>query len=121
MDTVAWVVPELIAHGKVLRPTLGIEFAADWVMRRIGAEGALVVDVISGSGAEKAGIQPTRRDRRGRVVLGDLVVAVDGQPVRSSGDIYLILEGYREGDQVDVTVSRDGNKRDLKIRLGKAR
>jgi S1-C subfamily serine protease len=121
VDTVAWVVPELISHGKVLRPTLGVEFAADWVMRRIGAEGALVIDVASGSGAERAGIQPTRRDRRGRVVLGDVVVAVDGKPVRSSGDIYLILEGYHEGDQVDVTVSRDGRKNDLKIRLGKAR
>jgi S1-C subfamily serine protease len=121
VDTVNWVVPELIAHGRVLRPTLGVDLAADWVMRRIGAEGALVLDVEAGSGAENAGVQPTRRDRRGRIVLGDVIVAVDGKPVRSTGDIYLILEGYREGDQVAVTVNRDGREQNLEIRLGRAR
>jgi S1-C subfamily serine protease len=52
------------------------------------------------------------------VVLGDIIVAIDGQQVRSSDELRLRLEQRRTGDTVTVTVDRDGKKRDLPIRLG---
>jgi S1-C subfamily serine protease len=116
VDTVNWVVPDLIAYGAIRRPTIGIELAPPNVNRQL--QGVLVLNVVEGSGADAAGLQPTRRDRGGRVVLGDIIVAIDDQPVRSAEELRLRLEQRRAGDTVTVTVDRDGKKRDLRIRLG---
>jgi S1-C subfamily serine protease len=121
VDTVNWVVPQLIAYGKVRRPSVGVELASDHLVRRSGIEGAVVIGVDRGSGADKAGIRPAYRDRRGRVVVGDIIVAIDGEPVRSGGELGLVLEKHREGDTVTVTVEREGSTKDLKVRLGAAR
>ena len=121
VDTVNWVVPQLIAHGKVLRPTLGIELASDHIVRRSGIEGAVVIGVVDGSGADKAGIRPAYRDRLGRATVGDVIIEIDGKPVRTSGELGLILEGYQEGDTVTVTVDREGQKKKLRLKLGASR
>jgi S1-C subfamily serine protease len=118
VDTVNWVVPDLIAFGKIRRPSLGVELASPQINHRLGIEGALVVNVVDGSGAAEAGVQPTRRDNRGRWVLGDIILAVEGDPVRSSTELGLRLEGRATGDVVTVTVDRNGQRRDLKIKLG---
>jgi S1-C subfamily serine protease len=119
VDTVNWVVPQLIAHGQIQRPTLGVDLLSDYATRRLGLVGALVGDVARGSGADDAGLRPTYRDQRGRWVLGDLIVAVDGEPVRSSGEVGLALERRAPGEVVTVTVDRGGDKADLEVRLGK--
>jgi len=121
IDTVNWVVPQLIAYGKVRRPTLGVDLAPDHVVRRSRIEGAVVIGVIDGSSAARAGIQPAHRDRRGRVVVGDVIVAIDGEKIRTGGEIGLILERYREGDAVTVTVDREGREKELRLTLGASR
>ncbi len=118
VDTVNWVVPDLIAYGAIRRPTLGVQLASDGINRRLGIGGVLVMDVVAGTGAAEAGVRPTRRDHRGRVVLGDIIVAIDGQPVRSDVELRLRLEQRRAGETVAVTVDRDGKRQDLEIRLG---
>jgi S1-C subfamily serine protease len=120
VDTVNWVVPQLIAHGRVQRPTLGVDLASDHITRRSGIEGAIVTHVAKGSGADRAGIRPVYRDRRGRIVVGDVIVAVEGEPVRSGGELGLALEKHKEGDTVTVTVEREGSEKDLKVKLGAA-
>ncbi len=121
VDTVNWVVPELIAYGHVVRPSLGVDWVPDRYVRDLGLEGALVLRVEPGSGAASAGLRATRRDLRGRVQLGDLVVAVDGEAVDSAGDVTLILERHKEGDRVAVTVRRDDREVDLAVELGATR
>jgi S1-C subfamily serine protease len=118
VDTVNWVVPDLIAYGAIRRPTIGVHLASDSINRSLGLDGVLVFDVVGGTGADDAGLRPTRRDRRGRVVLGDVIVAIDGQPVRSDDELRLRLEQRRAGDSITVTVDRDGRQRDLEVRLG---
>jgi S1-C subfamily serine protease len=120
VDTVNWVVPELIDHGRLVRPTLGVELLQDQLVQRWGLEGALVGNVIRGSGADEAGLRPTTQDRAGRVRLGDLIVAIEGQPVVSSNDAFLALERRRAGEVVTVTVERDGGRVDLEVELGEA-
>ena len=117
VDTVHWVVPDLIQHGKLMRPALGVQVASNPVTQSLGVEGVLVLDVIQGSGAQEAGIRPTRRGASGRVVLGDVIVAVDGEPVRNSGDLALMLEKKQVGEKVKVTVLRDQKPVELEIRL----
>ena len=119
VDTVAWVVPDLIAHGRLVRPSLGVQLVAEEQTARLGLEGALVLGVVEKSGAAAAGVRPTQRDDRGRIVLGDLIVAAGGRPVRSNGDLLLALEERQAGDVLAITVERDGRRRDLRVRLSK--
>jgi S1-C subfamily serine protease len=118
VDTVNWVVPQLIDSGRIRRPVIGVELVADHAVRRLGLEGALVGNVVRGSGADEAGMRPTYRDRSGRLVLGDVIVAVEGEPVRSGGELGLALERRSAGELVTVTVKRDGRALDLDVRLG---
>jgi S1-C subfamily serine protease len=117
VDTVNRIVPDLIEHGKVIRPILGVLPAERRVMEQLELEGALVLNVVPGSAAEEAGIRPTQIDRRGRIQLGDLIVAVDDKPVKSADELILTLEKYSIGDEVTITVQRDDEKLDLKARL----
>ena len=121
VDTVNWVAPELITYGQIRRPVLGVEMVADHTTRRLGLAGALVGNVVRGSGAEEAGLRPTFRNRGGRWVLGDLIVAIDGEPVRSSGELSLALERRQAGEIVNVTVNRDGKEIELSVRLSSGR
>ena len=112
VDTVSWVVPELIEHGRVRRPGLDVTYAADSIRRRLRLpEGVLVLDVAAGSAAEKAGLRPSERTRGG-IKLGDLIIEIDGQPVRSTSDLVLIFEGQSAGQTVPVVVRR-GNSTTL--------
>jgi len=120
VDTVNWVVPELIANGHIRRPTLGVDLVSDHATRRLGLEGALVGRVVRGSGADEAGIRPTYRSRSGRWVIGDLIVSVNGERVRSSGELRLALERRSAGETVRVIVNREGREVDLEVRLGEA-
>lgn len=110
VDTVRWVVPELIQHGRIIRPEIAAEFASDNVAKRIGLKrGILILNIGKGSEAEASGLRPTYRTRGG-IVLGDVVIAIDGQEVNSAKDLSLIFEDHSDGDVVRVTVVRDGKQ-----------
>lgn len=120
VDEVNRVVPQLIRHGKVERPTLGIEPAEDQlaqrIARRIGVQGIVVRDVKPGSPAAEAGIRAWRRDSR-YLYVGDVVVALDGKPVRNTDEFYTQLEAHKAGDKVTVTVYRNDERVDIPLTL----
>ncbi len=107
VDVVKWVVNDLIEYGKVIRPTLGVELATAQIAKRLGLEGALVLNVVEGSAAERAGIRPTTRDRQGNIQIGDLIVGINSVDISSNADLILALEKFKAGDQVTVKVQRE--------------
>ena len=116
----ARIVPELIAHGRVVRPIMGVGFddqLSAAVTRRLGVDGVLVREVYDGSAAAAAGLQGTSVDRRGRVIPGDVVQEIDGKPVKSVSDLLGRLGGYKPGDSVTLTVWRDGAAKKLAVKL----
>jgi S1-C subfamily serine protease len=117
VDTVNRIVPELIRSGRVTRPGLGVQIADEQIAQRLGVTGVLVIDVARGSPAAKAGIQPTRRDAEGRLRLGDIIVAIDGKKVTAPNDLFLLLENYKVGDAVTVSLQRDGKPVQAKVML----
>jgi S1-C subfamily serine protease len=121
VDTVNWVVPELIAKGKIERPTLGVEMVSASVVPNLDVDGALVMRVQRGSGADRAGLRGTSRDAFGRVQLGDVIVEVAGRPVLSTDDLLLALDRRRAGESVEVTFIRDGRRQTVNVRLGTPR
>jgi S1-C subfamily serine protease len=121
VDTVNRVAAQLIAHGRVVRPQLGISAGNAQALRRAGIEGVLVMSVVEGSPAQRAGIRGTYRAEDGTLVLGDIVQAIDGRPVHSLDDIYAALERQKPGDVVKVTVLRDGRQVDVEAKLAAPR
>jgi S1-C subfamily serine protease len=117
VDIVNRIVPELIRSGKVIRPGLGVQIADEQIAHRLGVDGVLVVDIARGSAASKAGIQPTRRDAEGRLRLGDIITAVDGKKVATPNDLFLLLEKYKIGDVVTLTMLRDSKTVQAKVSL----
>ncbi len=120
VDVVRWVVPELIQYGKVKRPSLGVELARQQIVQRLGLKGALVLDVIKNSAADRAGILPTYRDRSGTIRLGDIIVGINNETVTSNNDLYLELEKYNPGDTVRVKLLRDERTTEVEVRLDAA-
>jgi S1-C subfamily serine protease len=120
VDAVNRVVPQLIARGKYVRPTLGIE--ADEGLNRIITDslrvtGVVVLRVAAGSSAESAGLRGVRLGADGSVIPGDIVMAVDGKPVESVARFLARLDDHQVGESVTVTVARDGRQRDVTATL----
>ena len=120
VDTVKWVVPELIEHGKVIRPGLDMSVASDRLAKRLGIQGVLILDVTQRSTAARSGLRPTRRKRYGKVNLGDIIVGVEDQEVANTNDLVLSFEKYKVGDQVNLAVLRDGKLIQLGVELESA-
>eukprot|EP00271_Cylindrocystis_brebissonii_P023439 TRINITY_DN9721_c0_g2_i1.p1 TRINITY_DN9721_c0_g2~~TRINITY_DN9721_c0_g2_i1.p1 ORF type:complete len:481 (-),score=55.33 TRINITY_DN9721_c0_g2_i1:410-1852(-) len=111
VDTVARVVPQLIAYGKVTRPGLNVQLASDTVAKQLNVkEGALVLAVPQGSAAARAGLLPTRRGLAGNITLGDVIVALGERQVKSSQDLGKVLDTLSVGDTVALKVLREGGK-----------
>ncbi len=117
VDTVNRVVPQLIAHGRVVRPQLGIAAGNEAALRRAGIPGVLVMSVAPGSPAARAGLRGTSRGKDGRLELGDVIQGIDAQEVASLDDLYAALERHEPGDVVKVRVLREGRKAALEVRL----
>ena len=128
-DLVAGIVEQLIAVGRVTRPVMGISFAPDAVVQQLGLGGVLVLDAREGGPAARAGMQGTRRDATGKLLFGDVIVSIDGTPVRSSSDLYKALDTHAVGDTLRVGLERSGappltvsvTLEDKEPRLGKER
>lgn len=117
VDTVNRVVPEIIRHGRVIRPQLGVRIADDSVSQRWQLPGVLIVQVEPGGSAAAAGLRGTRRDARGRPILGDIIVAIDADKVTNTDDLMNALEQHQVGDTVTVTVVRDEERLRLPVTL----
>jgi S1-C subfamily serine protease len=116
-DEVNRVVPQLIQHGKITRPGLGVQVAPDQLGRELGLTGVLIVSVQPGGPAAEAGLRPTRRDDTGRLQLGDVILAVDDTPVHTVDDLLDALEKSRIAAPVPVTILRDSQKQIVTVVL----
>ena len=120
VDTVRRVIPQIIERGEYTPPQLGIRGNEDlntYVHRRLGIRGVVIVAIDPGTGAERAGLRGTVRAANGQLILGDVVQAIDGEPVENLGELATLLDRYKPGDQVTVTVDRDGRTREVPIQV----
>uniref|UniRef100_A0A0C9SAV7 TSA: Wollemia nobilis Ref_Wollemi_Transcript_1741_1702 transcribed RNA sequence n=1 Tax=Wollemia nobilis TaxID=56998 RepID=A0A0C9SAV7_9CONI len=117
VDTVSGIVDQLVKFGKITRPILGIKFAPDQSVEQLGVTGVLVLDAPADGPAGKAGLKPTKRDAYGRLVLGDIITAVNGKKVSNGSDLYRILDQCKVGDVVTVEVLRGDHKEKVEVTL----
>jgi S1-C subfamily serine protease len=118
VDTIRKIVPQLIQFGKVTRPDIGgVEFVRDEVAQRAGLKGAVVMQVPRGSRAYDLGLRGLYRDDYGRLLIRDVITGIDVMKIESYDDLFTALDGYKIGDTVTLTVSREGKTRKVEIQL----
>ncbi|MGV2830046.1 HhoA/HhoB/HtrA family serine endopeptidase [Myxosarcina sp. GI1(2024)] len=118
IDTARDVAEELIANGKVEHPFLGIQMAAitpelteqlksNQELKVTEEEGILIVDVVPGSPADKAGI-----------VAGDVIQEIDGESVSEPDEVQQAVEKTEVGNELPIRLQRDGEQVNLNVEVG---
>jgi S1-C subfamily serine protease len=129
INIVKRVVPEIIKSGKYDYPYMGLGSASDLSLDEINAlglsnfTGAYVTSVTPGGPGEKAGLIPGTKDvglQRGLLGGGDLIIAMDGQPIKSFDElIRYLINNKAPGDTIVLTILRDSKQMDVTLQLTK--
>ena len=128
INTVKDVVAELIKHGKVEHPFLGIE--GKTLQPNIArlfhlqvTSGVLVASVRPGTGAAKAGVKPATSqvtvEGESWPAGGDVIVKVDGQPVSSVERLVDLIASKKPEDKIVLEVVRGSSRIHLDVKLGR--
>lgn len=110
VNTVEEIVPQLIEHGRIVRPILGIDIAPDHWAQRNGIEGVPILRVARGLPADRAGFEGVQRNRWGGVTLGDVITAIEDQPTRNYDELMTALEKHQPGDEIEIQFVRNGEE-----------
>ena len=107
------VMTQLIAYGEVRRGQIGVQISdmTPELAKNLGidrTEGALIAAVVKGSPAENAGLK-----------AGDVAIELDGKALKGSQDLRVRIGMMTLGTTVNVTVVRNGGKKDFKLTIGK--
>jgi S1-C subfamily serine protease len=113
VDIVNNVVPQLIAYGKTIRPVLGIQMLSS--TRDLGVQGVLVLEVEPEGTAALAGVEPTKIVGDSDYQLGDIIVQLDDDEIRSPNDIMDFLNGKKVGDEITIKVLRGADTRQPRV------
>lgn len=110
VDTVSRIVPQLIQFGKVKRVGLGVALVPDHIRAQIVESGAMIMDVSRNSSADFAGLNPTKRNFRGQIVYGDIIIAIDQSSIKDNDDLISFLDTKNIGDKIAIRFIRDGKE-----------
>jgi S1-C subfamily serine protease len=120
------VINDLVTYGRVRRPSLGVRLLpiGPELAEELGLpadNGVLVVQTVPGGAADRAGLRGgNQRAYIGNTLVmvgGDLIVAIDGEPVSDPQDVANVMNKHKAGDSVTVTVFRGKRKMDVKVVL----
>jgi S1-C subfamily serine protease len=126
------VLNDLVQYGRVRRPTLGIRPLPVPMTRELAEQlnlpvesGVLVMQVVPGSAAARAGIQGgNQRVYYGNyeiMIGGDLIVEVDGQGISSVQDLAHVMNNHRSGDAVNIVYYHGHKRQTARVQLDEAK
>lgn len=117
VNTLKIIIPQLIEHGGLYRPVMGIETLTDYWAKRLQVKGVAILSVRSGYPADEAGMIGVREDTRGNIHLGDVIIAIEGEPVTNEDSLLSMLERFEPGDTIKVTTLRDDEIQNYSVTL----
>jgi S1-C subfamily serine protease len=120
VDTVNKVVSSIIAKGVYKRPSLGIvinEELNSMIQKEYNLQGVVILNVKRDSNAHKIGLRGSKIDRFSNIIIGDIILSIDGQNVTSTSKLLNILDKYQIGDEVSLEILRDNKKESISIVL----
>lgn len=121
VNTVKEVVPQLIAHGRIVRPVIGVALAPDHWAHQSGIQGVPILRVETNSPAAEAGLEGLSRNGWGQIELGDVIVGINKKVTPNHDQLMSALENHRPGDRVDVHFVRKGKVLKRKLTLAAPR
>lgn len=108
-DDIERTVSQIIQHGRVQLAGIGIVPVEPRLAARFGVhEGILIAGIVPNTPAVAAGLRATHRDHMGQVVLGDVIIGLNGHDIKNYDALYHLLTEIKVGDDVTLTVLRDG-------------
>lgn len=119
VDTVNRVIPQLIATGRYIRPSLGISIDDDinrQISRQLGIQGVAILEIIPNSAAYKANLKSAQVTRFG-ITLGDVIQSVNGKQVTSVKSLLSELDNFEIGETVTIGVLREDSTIEFQILL----
>lgn len=116
------VIPQLIQFGEVKRPKpganlLSVEQLAEQGVKLPVGSGLLVRNVLTGGSFDKAGIKGLSRNGYGEIVLGDIVLSMDGEKMSDTDVLDRFLDKKKIGDTVQVEILRGNSKITVPVKL----
>jgi S1-C subfamily serine protease len=111
------VVPQIIATGRVVHPGIGVEPLPDAYAARAGLRGVVIMRTMPGSPAAAAGIRGLTETRQGDILLGDIIVGINEHTIDDYDDLYNGFDRYNIGDEVTLTLLRERQRVQVKLRL----
>lgn len=111
VNTVKWVVGELVTRGKVRRAYLGIAGQVRPISRRIQRH----LELQAATAVEVVSVEEEGPAHRAGVREGDLMLSVNGKSVGSVDDIHRLLTGWSAGSPLNLTVLRNGERLQVQI------
>nr|WP_237757992.1 trypsin-like peptidase domain-containing protein [Legionella oakridgensis] len=116
-DEIVRIVSQIIKNGRVVLAGIGVQRVDPSVALRLGVKkGILISEVLPNSPAAQAGLRGTYRDHWGRIHLGDVIVALDGQPVGNYDTLYNLQTKLNIGQEITLTVLRNGKRLNYKMK-----
>lgn len=123
VDTVNQVVPMIIQGvakpaetGPDVRAGLGVRIAPSRAARILGVTGVVIEEVLENSSAQRAGLRPLTRNRRGGYDF-DVITGIDGTPIRTNEDLRMALESRKPGERIVLSYERGRQKRQVELQL----
>ena len=116
-DDIEHIVSQIIKHGRVVLSGIGIQRVDPHLAHKLGInKGILIADVVPNTPAARMKLHGTHRDAWGRVVLGDVIVAVNAHPVPNYDVLYNMLTEIKVGEEVTLSIQRGAKQMDVKMK-----
>ena len=108
-DDIERIVQQIIKKGRVVLAGIGIQRVEPNIAERLGVKkGVLIASVLPHTPAAFARLRGTQRDGWGHIILGDIIVALNGHPVENYGEMYNFLTDINIGEKINLTLVRNG-------------
>lgn len=122
-NSIKRIASQIIHHGRVIQPGIGVQIldtGKQMALAHYGypvENGVVIYKVMPRTPAEKMGLKGIQFSRKGRPILGDIIVGIDGESVEDYDDLYNILSTKKVGQQVKLEFLRKGKKLSRRLEL----